>query len=245
MKRSILILLVLLLSVGFVFTACNVVKGSGKIEKKEFDFSDFTKLNINNAFEVNITQSDRYSISITADSNILKDYLDVELSEDGEKVIIKLKTNYVYNVLDMTLKADIKMKTVAKLDLSGASKCQLLNGGFDQTETFSLDIEGASSLEGEVKSGNVDINMSGASKVSLTGSAPILFIDVSGASNLNLGGFEVQDAKVEASGASKMVLNVARKIQGSVKGASSLSYYGNALANVNSTGASSVKRIKK
>ena len=48
------------------------MEGSGNIETREFDFSDFTKVEIGSAFDFEIIRSDSNGISITADDNLFE-----------------------------------------------------------------------------------------------------------------------------------------------------------------------------
>jgi hypothetical protein len=52
------------------------VVGSGELVTEEKDFTDFTIVEVGWSFEVEISQSDSYSINITADDNML-DYIEV------------------------------------------------------------------------------------------------------------------------------------------------------------------------
>ena len=67
--------------------------------------------------------------------------------------------------------------------------------------------------------------------------------DVSGASNLNLESFPVNDATVTVSGASHAVVNPSGTLNVDASGASSLQYIGNPnLGTINTSGASTVNR---
>jgi len=57
------------------------VTGSGTLDTQEMDFSDFTRVEVGYAFEVEIVRSDSYTVSITAD-DILFEY--VQVSKEGE-----------------------------------------------------------------------------------------------------------------------------------------------------------------
>ena len=68
-------------------------------------------------------------------------------------------------------------------------------------------------------------------------------IDASGASSVDLGGFPVNDANVEASGASNVTVNARGKLDVNASGASHVYYLGSpTLGKVDTSGASSIKR---
>jgi hypothetical protein len=251
MKTKLIVVfsLAIILLSSIVFISCgDFVSGSGKIDKKKFDFTDFTQINIDNNFDVNIIQSNDYSITITADDNIIQDYLNITLSDDGKRLSIGLKSGYTYNIPEMILKADIKMKTLIKLFIKGDSHCHLINKGFEQTKTLDVNIDNSSSLIGMMKtSNNLNLKIDGTSKVSLMGSASKMNIDINGLNGstiINLGNFEVKEAEIKSTGIGKSILNVRESIKGSLKGASSLIYYGNPSIEINKSGGATVKKAE-
>ena len=67
--------------------------------------------------------------------------------------------------------------------------------------------------------------------------------DVSGASNLDLSNFHVNDANIGLSGASHATVNLDGRLDVEASGASSLEYIGEpTLGNINTSGASTVNK---
>ena len=69
------------------------IVGSGTLDTEKMTFTDFTIVEVGWGFDVDIDQSDSYSISITADDNIF-DY--IETSKTGNTLKIGLKLGYIY-----------------------------------------------------------------------------------------------------------------------------------------------------
>jgi hypothetical protein len=211
------------------------VRGSGRLVTREMDFSGFKRLDISSAFVADVTQADTYSVVITVDDNLV-DHLDV--SKRGDTLYVG--RDNVSLLGQATLRAKITMPTLEGLQASGASKVTAT--GFRSTAPLDLDVSGASSFDGEINSGDVHIRASGASSVTLDGSGGNGDIGVSGASRARLEGFAVQDATVEASGASSATVNVAGRLNAEASGASTILYVGNPqLGRIDQSGASSVK----
>ena len=59
-----------LLTSGLLVGCGVAIEGSGNLKTESFDLSDFTRVDISSAFEVEIAQSGSYSVSITADDNL-------------------------------------------------------------------------------------------------------------------------------------------------------------------------------
>jgi hypothetical protein len=117
MKKAMVAVLVVALLIPALFTGCQgVVQGSGKLETREYDLSDFTRVEISSAFEFAISQADSYRVSVTADDNLFQ-HLDI--SRDGETLKIGLKT--ILSLGSATLQAEIAMPRLLEVDISGAS----------------------------------------------------------------------------------------------------------------------------
>jgi hypothetical protein len=256
-RLTIIIVLAVVALLSTITVACNgIVSGSGKLETKEMNYTDFTGLEIGSAFEVDITRADSFLVKITIDDNLL-DYLDIHQS--GKVLHIGLKRSFVYP--RTTQRATITMPVLTELELSGASKGKLT--GFSSSNPVEIGVSGASSLKivdleaGETEfyvsgasrvSGNIKVtdskfDVSGASNIELEGSAEDISIDVSGASHANLDDFTVVSVDVELSGASSATVNVSGKLDATVSGASTLYYLGNpTLGRIEVTGASTLKK---
>jgi hypothetical protein len=172
---------------------------------------------------------------ITVDDNLV-DHLDV--SKRGDTLYVGMDNTSLFG--DATLRAKITMPTLDGLEASGASKVTAT--GFRSSARLDLEASGASSIEGEIDCGDVQVRVSGASSVTLDGSGGNGDIGASGASRARLEGFVLQDADVEASGASSATVKVAGRLNAQASGASTILYVGNPqLGRIEQSGASSVK----
>lgn len=222
-------------------TGCGTraVTGSGNLETWEMDYSDFTRVEVDSAFEVEISQADSYRVSITTDDNLYR-YLDV--SRRGNTLRIGLKLIRMY--FNTTRKAIVTMPDLQRLSLSDASECQV--SGFESGNPVDFDLSGASDLyvdnlkAGDTKFGlsgasrasgimqmaDGKFDLSGASRLELEGSANDISIGASGASTLGLGDFPVSDVDIHLSGASVATINASGRLDAHLSGASKLDYTG-------------------
>jgi hypothetical protein len=239
-KRALLFsALLTILSMPITTVGCAVINGSGDLETREMDYTDFTKLEVDYAFDAQITQADSFLVSITIDDN-LYEYLDI--SQSGDTLRITMKPGYVYT--QATQRAVIHLPDLERLELSGASRADVSD--FTSSHELDIDISGASQMNiSEVSSGEVSLEVSGASEVngsftmtdavfelsgassiSLEGTAGDIYLDSSGASMTNLADFTVADARVDLSGASMATVNASGRLSGELSGASDLKYAG-------------------
>ena len=256
-KKVIVALLLAVLLTSGLLMGCigGVVKGSGNLATEEFNFSDFTRVEVGSAFEVEIARSDSYSVSITADDNLF-DYILV--SKQGTTLKIRLKTA---SYISTTTRAKITMPQIRGLNLSGATRGTV--SGFSSTENVDIEVSGASSLDlmdisagyvkfdisgaskvtGDLTAGDADFDVSGASTVQLEGSASDIVANVSGASRVKLAAFPVGNANVTLSGASTGTVNLEGRLDADLSGASKLEYMGEpTMGTINTSGASTLSK---
>jgi hypothetical protein len=124
-------------------------------------------------------------------------------------------------------------------DLNGAS-----NGKIDANGTsFMMSESGASNYRGSLTTGKASFDINGASVLELDGRASDLTISASGASNFKGGDFQVETCKIEATGASSANITVAKDLQATASGASSIHYGGSAsISKIDVSGSSTVKK---
>ncbi len=244
-----------LLTMPLAVSGCS----SGPVVTPE-DFTNFTRLDIQNAFDAEIVQSGTFSCVITS-SKALIDYLSV--TQQGETLTVKLAPNHPFTdfvLMRKTLKAKITLPVVRGLTLSGASRAVVR--GFESTNAIDLDISGtstaqldaietgdvnaavsgASDLNGKLNAANVKFNVSGASHVELDGAATDVQLDASGASKLDLEQFVNKTATVTMSGASQVTIDTRDHLDFSLSGASRFFFLDNPkMGKMEVLGASTVK----
>ena len=257
-KAVISIILVVALVTAALFSGCvfGAVTGSGNLVTEEMDFTDFTRVEVSDAFEVEITQSSSYSVSITADDNLFEF---IQVSKSGQTLKIGLKGGYGYQ--SVTVRAKITMPKLHGLGLSGATQGTV--AGFSSPDDFELGLSGASSVEivnmaagdiefelsgasqvtGGISAVDAQFDLSGASRVELKGSANNMLITSSGASHLELADFPVRNLDINLSGASQATVNLDGKLDADLSGGSQLLYIGEpTLGDLNISGGSTMRK---
>ncbi len=230
------------LMVATLLTGCtfaNGIAGSGKTVTVEKDITGFSKVSIGSAFTADITRGDTFSVVITIDDNLEK-YLKVVKEGDTLKVYLEMGASFSLRGSNV-LKAEITLPELTGINASGASTVTVT--GFKSAKALAVDVSGASTLKGDVSSGDARIVVSGASTLTLQGAGQNLDLKVSGASKAHLESFTVADAGADVSGASSTTVNTTGRLDATASGASKLYYTGNpTLGRVNSSGASTVER---
>ena len=213
------------------------IAGSGNIVTRQQEVEDFSVVEASSTFEVNITRAASFSVSVTADDNLF-DHISV--SRIGRVLKIDVESGLI--LVRHTLKADIAMPELKGVRLSGVSRGNVT--GFRSSDDLDIDLSGASRLDGDIGAGDADINLSGASRLTLQGSAEEIKVEASGASTLELGEFPVDRARVTLSGASRATVDVRKELGPvSLSGASTLVYAGDpSIRDLSTSGASRIQQ---
>ena len=219
MKETLVVLMAALLTL-VLFLGCGaVVTGSGDLETEIYDFSDFTKVEAQNGFQVELTKSSVYSIEITTDDNV-EEY--IEVTESGDTLRIRLTGFRAYN--SVTLAAKITMPAIYGINLSGGSQADIT--GFSSSHGFSAALSGGSGLTGNIIIDDADFDLSGGSQVNLWGTATDLEINSSGGSQLDLETFPVNNANINISGGGTATVNISGALDVNLSGGSKVIYIG-------------------
>ncbi|MBO9615192.1 MAG: PspC domain-containing protein [Dyadobacter sp.] len=187
---------------------------------KQFPVSDFRKVDIGGAYSIIIRQGTEYGV--TADSDNQENIDDIRVVvEDG---VLRVKRTRELNLFDHEkwerVGIVITMPTIENLSLSGANKTLLTE--FKDVPKLNVDISGASKTELNVFTDQLSVNVSGASKATLRGSARAAKLDAHGACKLTATEMNIQNADVNASGASKVELSHVPNLNKHASGASKI-----------------------
>jgi hypothetical protein len=243
-----------------VFTGCvrvDMSEKNGPLTTQSYDYTDFTGIEIGNAFQLDVVPAASYNISITAGKNILER---LHVSKSGGTIKITLDSWRVGWWWNSNPKVSITMPVLTSLKLSGASDGNVL--GFKSSQDFRLDLSGASHLDMDMEIGDFtseisgassvaghltatdsDIDISGASHMNLTGSGGDIKVHCSGASTIDFTYFTADNADIEFTGASHGTIDVRGTLDVDLSGASSLDYLGDpTLGRRDVSGASELKK---
>jgi hypothetical protein len=237
---SIMISLALMLLFITGIAGCDKVKvtDSGELTDWRFDYSDFTKLEVDHGFIIDVIHGDTYSINITVDRAVFE-YLVVE--QHGQNLRVGLENGPVY--IDTSQSAVITMPELEHLQLSSGSMATL--SGFETNSSISFELSGSSELEipsytaddvafslsdnssvnGLVLMNNGEFKLSNASVIDLAGSAAEMTLQGSGNSRFLMDDFPVETADIKLS-SSNASINVSTLLMFDLSDRSHLDYMG-------------------
>ncbi|MDT8393686.1 MAG: head GIN domain-containing protein [Bacteroidales bacterium] len=237
MRTITLMITILILAGTGLMASCipiDGLKGDGDVIKEERKVSGFTSLEVGGAFTVYLSQGSKETLTIEADKNLMEfiktrvkgDRL--EIYTDGRKINKFTKMN-IY----------LTFKELEMMDFSGATK--IIGEGMMQFGDLSLNVSGASEITLNMELGMLTADYSGASNVELSGKAKSVLFDCSGASQIDAYEFVAGHGELEASGASRVRVNVTDMLDAEVSGAASVKYKGSPKLTSEVSGAGSLR----
>jgi hypothetical protein len=221
-----------------------------------YEFTDFTDIEVSDAFDVEITRSNTYKVVVNAPESALKR---IRVHKSGSTLTVDTNWWWFFHWTSRP-RLTITLPELKLLELSGASHGEV--SGFKSSTDFELsmggaseldidmevgklkaDISGASTVNGNIKATESNIDLSGASRINLEGSGGDTSLSASGASRASLADFSVDDADIDLSGASEATVNVAGKMNVELSGSSTLRYSGSpALGKMDISGSSHIEQ---
>jgi hypothetical protein len=223
---------------------------------RQMDFNDFTNVDIDCAYKVNIVYSDSYRVTVRMSEELLDN---INIAKSGSTLKLSLKP-YRFSHLPV-LEAEIAMPRLNRLRMGAATRGSV--SGFNSKMPFALnlsgnshldinieanttrcEVSGASRLTGKIKTNEAELVLSGASRAELIGSAQEMTLSAWGASKADMEAFSVFKANISLKGASKAKVDVSSELSIDLGSGSNLDYLGNPqIHEVNVAGASSLNRI--
>ena len=237
-------ILTAIVTMSVIFTSCTkddmLITPSSKVTTTTKAVSDFSKLEVSDAFTVYLTFSDtEEQVMVEANEN-LHQYIIVE--EKNGKLSIRMKDRLNIMWRKVTLKVYITTSRVNEFQASGAANIHLQTALTDQYAD--IDLSGASTLTGTFFVNELNSRIIGASVLELDGSATYFDVDATGASEMDDFGFQVEDLNASLDGASKVSLTVSKNLDVKASGASTVYYKGDGVVvNQDLSGASRIVRL--
>jgi hypothetical protein len=251
------------LSLALVITGCmGIVQGSSNVVTETYDVSGFSRLDVSNAVQVDLSQEGDESVSVETDANLLR-YLEVEVRGDTLHVGLNDSARGVTINPSRGIHFTIGVDDLERLEVSGASNVvsgplesgdfELSVSGASDVVIESLDVEsarieasGSSDVSvGELQAEELDATASGASTVKVEGEAADQVADVQGASHYRAGDLQSAEAYIEISGASDAELRADESLQVDASGASNVRYYGSPQVSQQLSGASDLEHLAR
>lgn len=235
MKKFILSLL--LTSGSFALNAQQTVFHDKYAEIRTVE--EFTSIDISSSIDLQLSQGNENSVAVSASG---------EANRAGIKTVVKngvLRIWYEqknwFKGAGRKIRAYVSVKTLKKIGASGA--CDVTVNGELKTGELFIYLSGASDFKGTIITNSLKFDLSGASDVVVRGSAVNMSIGASGASRFKGFDMEAENCQINASGASDIKITVNKVLNAEATGATNIDYRGTGMiGEIRTSGASNIRR---
>ncbi len=239
-KQSVLVSFALIiLSSAFAQTTKKMVF-DGAAEDR--NLSGFTSINVTNAFDVYISQGNQDAVAVSKSDESGTSYIITNVSDGVLYISYRYKGWSWSSLRNNKLKAYITVKNLEKLTVSGACNVSFVDP--ITSGRLVVNSSGASDIKGQVKVNSLKLRASGASNISLSGTATETDFNISGACSIKSLDLVTNNCAIVASGASSVKLTINQSLKANISGASDIRYKGTvSMLNSKTSGASSIKPL--
>lgn len=195
-------------------------KGNGDITDQSREISAFTSVSSSNAIKVELIKGNTPKVVVRTDSN-LQDHIKTEIKGSELKIYIK---GSIRKYSEMTV-----FVTFTELDaLKTSSASDMVCKDKITANKFSARSSSASSIKLEnLQAKNVEVDVSSAANIRITGVCNTLDVEASSAADANLYKLEAKNVNADASSAADIRVFASLKLEAEASSGADVSYKGN------------------
>lgn len=209
--------------IALLFGSCNLgvlhnITGSGNVTtENRVVTGEFKNIEVSNALDLVIEQSDKTEITVEADDNLQKE---ITTNVENGVLVIKFKGGNFINVTSK--KITVKMPVIEGIEASSAStvNCNTTLKG----NSLSLASSSAASINATVEFENIQITSNSASHQSIKGKAISVETSSSSGSILNAGELLANNVTSEASSGSSTTVHPIVSLKANASSGANISY---------------------
>jgi hypothetical protein len=196
-----------------------MVRGNGIVETENRYATSFSKIKSSGSFEVYVENSDKFEVTVSAESNILP-YIDVNV--DGNTLEINIEgIHTIRNTRPMEV--HIKTPVLEGLKISGSGSIET---GFFESSNFESTISGSGTINSNIKCRRMEAFVSGSGEIKLKGEADYSKFIVSGSGKVDAYHFISEDCEANVSGSGDVYTSVDRLLDVTISGSGNVFYAG-------------------
>jgi hypothetical protein len=239
-KQSVMVAFLLLILSSACAQTTKKMVFDGDAEDR--NLSGFTAINVSSAFDVYISQGGEDAVGVSASDASATKRIKTYVSGGVLYITFDAKGWSWASWKNNKLKAYVTVKHLEKLAVSGACNVSFVDA--ITSDRLFVSISGASDIKGPVKVNSLKVGASGASNISLSGTAKETDFNISGACSIKSLDLVTDNCAVVASGASSIRLTINQSLKSNISGASDIRYKGTVSRfDTKSSGASSIKPL--
>jgi len=207
------------------------------IVKKTRSVEKFTGIKVGGAFNVILKQGDSYKLVVEAEEDL---HDDIRTRVKGDVLHIDLDWDWSWKDHEK-ITIYIDFVDLNYLNVSGAADVTAQSS--IKTGEMELEVSGAGDLDLELFARSLDVEVSGAADLKLSGSTEEQQVRLSGAGDYKAADLKSKVTNAKASGAGTVIVYASEEIEAYASGAGSVRFYGDPpKQKTSSSGAGSVRK---
>jgi hypothetical protein len=210
--------------VALLFASCNhminikSIEGSGHVTtEKRIVQGDFKSVEVSNAIDLIIEQSDKIEIIVEADDNLQKE---ITTKVENSVLIIACDYNSFNNI--KSKKVTVKMPVINELEASGAASIKSRN--IIKGENIKLDASSAASITLNIESDAIFCESSSGSTIAINGKALTIETKASSGSTIDAKDLLANEIKAHASSGSSINVHPIVSLDATASSGASVNY---------------------
>ncbi|MGH2664213.1 head GIN domain-containing protein [Flavobacterium sp.] len=219
-----LVRLVVAVCIALLFNSCRYdinsgekITGSGKVISEERKVKDFTRVEVSDGLDCEVTQGDKTEVIVEADDNLQNGI--ITTVENGT-----LKITSIYNNYHNVASKKIKVQLPKILGLETGSGCNLITKNTLKGEDISLKASSGSELEAGVEADKITLESSSGSTLIVGGKALTVSTASSSGSTIDAGRLLANDITSQSSSGSNSIVNPIVSLKAHASSGSSIEY---------------------
>ncbi|GGD33405.1 head GIN domain-containing protein [Flavobacterium orientale] len=222
MKKSITLLLLLVVTLSSGQWRQEKIKGNGNFTTKEITTSDYESVSVAGAFYVTLVEGNEGKISVKAEENLLE-FIDIE--SKGSDLQIRTKKGYNLNPSKgKKIEITVPVKDISKVSLAGSG--DIVSNFTLKATTFKASVAGSGDIKLSLDADSVQANVAGSGDIQLKGKTKNLEANVSGSGDIEAFDLQSENSKVSVSGSGNISTNCTELIEARVSGSGDIEYKG-------------------
>lgn len=200
---------------------------------------DFEGVEVSSAIDLQLSQGNENSVAVSAPGDANRAGIKTEVRKGILHIWYENKNWFKGS--GRKIRAYVSAKSLRLVSASGA--CDITINGELKSDELAIKLSGASDFRGAVRTKNLNIDLSGASDIVLKGSTSNLSIDASGASHFKGFDLSTDNCNVDASGATDIKITVNKVLNAEASGATNIDYMGTGMVgDLRTSGASNIRK---
>ncbi|WP_316636305.1 head GIN domain-containing protein [uncultured Flavobacterium sp.] len=207
---------------ALLFASCNLnmntIEGSGHVTtEKRIAQGDFKNIEVSNAIDLVVQQSDSTEIVVEADDNLQKE---IETKVENGTLIIRCKFSSFRNITSK--KVTVKMPVINKLNASSASS--VMSKNIIQGQDIELETSSAATMDVNVESDNISCTSSSGSSITIAGKSLKTVARASSGASVNAGKLIANEIEADASSGGSLEVHPVLSLKAGASSGGSINY---------------------